>query len=68
MAQPDFGAPTVLTIEPLATVEILDTTDAFFYRARVASQGQDVTGYVDRVYLSEDQETANLLHEKRGRR
>ncbi|CAN5812015.1 hypothetical protein BH24BAC1_BH24BAC1_19810 [soil metagenome] len=68
LAQPDFGAPTVMTIEPLATIEILDTSNAFFYRVRVPESSPNATGYVDRVYLSDDLETANLLYSKRGRR
>lgn len=68
LAQPDFGAPTVLTIDPLATVEILDTTNVFFYRVRVPDQGLNAAGFVDRVYLADDLETATLLHGRRGRR
>jgi hypothetical protein len=68
LAQPDFGAPTVLTIDPLATVEILDTSNVFFFRVRVPDQGPNAAGYIDRVYLSDDLETANLLYDKRKRR
>lgn len=29
LSDADFGAPTILTIDPLATVEVLDTTNFF---------------------------------------
>jgi hypothetical protein len=68
LAQPDFGAPTISSIRPLEAVEVIDTTDTFFVRVRINREGQDITGYIDRVYLSDNLETATLLHDRRGRR
>lgn len=68
LSDADFGAPTILTIDPLSTIEVLDTTNFFFVKARINSKGQDVTGFIDKVYLSENLEMATLLHERRKRR
>lgn len=40
LSDADFGAPTILTIDPLATIEVLDTTNFFFVKARISSQGR----------------------------
>jgi hypothetical protein len=52
-SNPDFGSPSVARFDTAQQIQLLDTTDGLFMKARIYKNTQTFTGYISKAILPE---------------